>query len=779
MARHDHLRLVRLPELLERRRRPGVGRAPTHEPSGHSQRLRTELDAAVVEQQRRRKPEFVDPSLILRVRMNGMTLEEEWERLGLTVLASDEDKTLILFSSTDEMQGFRDRLSAYARGVPPGQVAPSYAGFIDRVEEIVSVEPRDRLGIRLREEGFVSPDDFAPERSFLLDVELWDLGRRELRTRKLDQIADYIDARGGEVLDRYVGPSITMLRARLSGTVVRTLLDLDVIATIDLPPEPDVETSDALNLALADLPELAPVSDNAPVIGIIDSGLNAHPLLEDVLVGAIGIPAALGGADDFGHGTRVGGIALFGDLRAQLANGVLERAGRIASAKVVNDRGAFDERRLVPSQMREALTTLNQRFGCRLFVISLGDPKHIFDGGKVGPWAATLDELARELDAVIVVSAGNRAPRGGNRLEQAVTEYPGYLMERANRLCEPAGAMNVLTVGSLAHGEGLGPEFEADVHVQPITRTLEPSPFTRVGPGLGGAWKPDLVDVGGTLVFDPIVARLRRGEELPTAGVVTLHHNFLDRLFTAGSGTSYAAPLVANKAAQIFARFPNASANLVRALLVGAAAVPSEAQARLEALGPDVVRSICGHGQVDAIQATYSDDHRVVLYAEDELALDHFAVYQLPIPELFQGGGRRTIRVSLAFDPPVRHTRVDYAGIGMSFRLVRGCAPDLIFEHFRRRTQAEGHRPDIDGRYQCKLEPGSNVRERGTLQSASITFTRGTELYGDNYYLVVRCESGWAASFETRQRFAVVVELNHQPEVRLYSRLQARARLQS
>ncbi len=444
----------------------------------------------------------------------------------------------------------------------------------------------------------------------------------------------------------------------------------------------------------------------------------------------------------------------------------------------MNERGQFDARPLVPSQLCDALTARTQRFRCRLFVVALGDPKRPYDGGKVGPWAATLDELARELDSIIIVSAGNRAPRSGNRLEQAITEYPDYLLEPANRLCEPAGAMNVLTVGALAHGEGIGPDLAEHVHIRPITRAFEPAPFTRIGPGIGGSIKPDLVDIGGTMVFDPAVARLRLGEDLPTAGVLTLHHRFLDRLFTAGSGTSYAAPRVAHKAAQILARFPGASANLVRALLAGAARIPDEAQLRLQTLGDDAVRSICGHGAVDSERAAYSDDHRVVLYAEDELALDHFAVYQLPIPEPFQSGGRRSIRVTLAFDPPVRHTRADYAGIGMNFRLLRGCDPDLIFEHFRRRTQEEGRQPDIDSRFDCDLKPGPRERERGTLQTASVTFTRGTEAYGDNYYLVVRCDGGWAGTFETQQRFAVVVELTHQAEVQLYERLRARVRVQ-
>src|SRR5262249_55612201 len=124
-----------------------------------------------------------------------------------------------------------------------------------------------------------------------------------------------------------------------------------------------------------------------------------------------------------------------------------------------------------------------------------------------------------------------------------------------------------------------------------------------------------------------------------------------------------------------------------------------------------------------------------------------------------------------------RHTRADYTGVGMSFRLIRGCDPMLIFDHFRRRTQQEGRRPDIDNRYNCNLEPGPRERERGTLQTASISFSRNTEVYGDNYYLVVRCEGRWASSFETSQRFAVVVEMSHEAEVQLYARLRARIQL--
>ncbi|HEX7936264.1 MAG TPA: S8 family peptidase [Paraburkholderia sp.] len=778
MPHYEHLRLVRLPEQFERRKHGGGGPPPQRDPRTHSARLSVELDNTIAAQRARRRPEFVDPALILRVRMAGALQEGAWEGLGLTVLSSDADRSLVLFADTDDLRDFRQRLNVYAQGVPAGQINPAYAAFVANIESIGGVEPRDRIGVKLREDGFAVEADFVDGQRYTLDLELWDFGWRDLRERKLDEIGGYIAARGGEVLDRYIGPSISMLRMVVEGPVVRALLGIDVVANIDLPPQPDIGTAEALALDLAGIPELNRLDADAPLIGVIDSGINDHPLIEDILVGAIGVPETLGTADVWGHGTRVGGIAVFGDIKGQLAAGTLNRGARLCSAKVVNDQGGFDNRRLVPSQMREAITTLHRRFGCRIFVIALGDKRLHYDGGKVGAWAATLDELVRELDLVIVVSAGNRHPRGGNRVEQAVTDYPDYLVEAANRVLEPAGAMNVVTVGALSHGTGIAPELADDVRVRPITGSLEPSPFTRVGPGIAGSVKPDLVDFGGTMVFDAVTASLRNGDDLPSAGVVSLHHLPVEQLFTARSGTSYAAPTVAFKASQILSLLPNASANLVRALLVGAARVPTEASDRLGLLGADAIDQVCGHGLVDLERAAYSDDARVVLYAEDELAIDHFAVYEVPIPADFQQTpGRRTVKVSLAFDPPVRHTRTDYTGIGMSFRLIRGCDAEEVFEHYRRRNVAvEGAVPEMAARYACKLEPGPQTREKATLQCASVTFQRDVSVYGDRYYLVVRCEGGWAQELVQSQRFAVVVEISHEQEIRLYQQIRVRVR---
>ncbi len=779
MARYDHLRLIRLPTELPRRKRPGFGAPVPRAPGEHSARLTAELTQAVDQQVARKRPGIVDPSLILRVRMTEGLLEQDWHNAGLELLSSDPDKTLILFSSSGDLAHFRRQLDAFGGDIPVGQRNPPYAGFVSGIESIGAVEPRDRLGMRLREEGFGDLDDIDPDALMLLDLEIWNIGSAQIRGAKLDELTDLIEQQGGNVYDRYNGPAISLLRIEVLGRLLIDLLSVEVIAVIDAPPQPDTFTREALELNLADFPPVE-VLENAPVIGILDSGINAHPLLEGVVVGAIGVPEGLGTADEFGHGTRVAGVAAFGDLRAQLAEGGdLVCAARICSARVVNHRGGFDDHSLITNQMRDALTTLNREFGCRIFSISLADIKSApYAGGKVGPWTATLDELARELDVLILVSAGNRMPRQGERQEESVTGYPDYLLEASNRFLEPSAALNVLTVGSIAHGNGIDQALQdAGVGIRPITGPYEPSPFTRVGPGIGGAIKPDLVDLGGTLVYDPL-AGPRTGYDQPSAGILTLNHRYLEQMLRTASGTSYSTPMAAHKAAQLLGRFPEASANLLRALLVGAATVPDQAKQRLIHLDSEATRHICGNGFIGVERAVYSDDARVVLYAEDALPLDSFAVFEIPIPEPYLNQpGDRTITITLAYDPPVRHTRVDYAGVHMNYRMLRGVTLDEVVEHFRWRSRDEGAAPPIAPAKVCDMVPRPTLREKGSVQTSCVTFRRG-ELthYGDTYYLVVRCESGWA-DFLNEQRYAVVVEIAHNAGVQIYQHVEQRVRV--
>ena len=157
--------------------------------------------------------------------------------------------------------------------------------------------------------------------------------------------------------------------------------------------------------------------------------------------------------------------------------------------------------------------------------------------------------------------------------------------------------------------------------------------------------------------------------------------------------------------------------------------------------------------------------------------MDQFAIFQVPIPVDFQGNGPRWIHVSLAFDPPVKRTRAEYIGTRMNYRLIRGCPVDQVFEHFRAHTGEDTEPPGIKPRYTCKLEPGPKRRDRNTIQTSSVKFTQDTAQYGNDYYLVVRCVGGWASHEAIWQRYAIVVELEHEAQIELYAQLQQRARV--
>ena len=83
----------------------------------------------------------------------------------------------------------------------------------------------------------------------------------------------------------------------------------------------------------------------------------------------------------------------------------------------------------------------------------------------------------------------------------------------------------------------------------------EPAPFTRAGFGVGGAMKPELCDDGGNTFYDGLTESTSRK---PESGVMTMSSRYLDGLFTTDVGTSYAAPLVAHKAALLLRAMPDA-----------------------------------------------------------------------------------------------------------------------------------------------------------------------------------------------------------------------------
>lgn len=778
MAIYDHLPLRRLEGALERRQRPGFGRPVPRDPAAHGAGLTAKLQDVVTKQQQKSPINGIDPALILKIETKAPVGEEVWQALDLILLSDNEDQSVVLFANDKELTEFKRRVAEYQKGTPEGQKNPAYAALVTAIENVAELGPQDRIGAVLRSEGKLAPADFVDAHIEVLDVELWQAAPDDV-FGFLARAQYVLETNGGQLINEYRGSTMTLLRVRAAGPAIRALLNLPEVLVIDRPPEPDMPQFDVSVFTAENLGPANPPAEGSVVIGVIDSGMaSAHPLAAGAVRGAFGEPATLGDADERGHGTSVAGIAMYGDVRQRVEQNQFDARFAVASAKLVGVGGTFPDEALVAKTMEVAIRRLHDEFHCRVINISLNDWKRKA-GDKPTPWAAMLDMLARELDLVIVVSTGNRRGLIGTYGDGVVDAYPACLLDEDARLFEPATAVNAVTVGSLAHSNGIS-EADGDLAgVMPIAEQGEPSPFTRTGPGVQGIIKPDFVDYGGTAVFDGPTQTLAEGSRRSEAGVISLNREFIPRMLRSVSGTSFASPLVAYKAALVRETFQAVSANLVRALLAIAADHPESAEERLEGMSDEELRRVLGNGLIDVEKALNSNDNRVVLIREDTLEVNRFAVFEIPIPEIFQGGGvRRRIRIALAFDPVVRHTRLDYAGLSMSFDLFRGVTAEEVFNACRKWEKAEGDPFRVVGARRCELAPSITLRGKGTLQCGTFTASRGAlHPYGDTYYLAVRCEGGWASAITPEQRFAVAVELAHKGEIQLYQRVQQRIQL--
>jgi hypothetical protein len=218
---------------------------------------------------------------------------------------------------------------------------------------------------------------------------------------------------------------------------------------------------------------------------------------------------------------------------------------------------------------------------------------------------------------------------------------------------------------------------------------------------------------------------------------------------------------------------------MIRALLAVSADIPPEAVQCLGKLGTNAPRLCLGSGVPNLARALDSEERRVILIADkQELATDQFALFRIPLPKEFQTTkGERHIRVSLAFDPPVRHTRLEYLGIRLNYHLLRGVTPDEIFEFFRYRTKDEAKFEELAKTAKCKLVPSRDIRGTSTLQASRMTMKQNVDRYGDEYYLAVFADRRWAGEEITHQRFAVAVELEHEATINIHQQLRARVRV--
>lgn len=430
---------------------------------------------------------------------------------------------------------------------------------------------------------------------------------------------------------------------------------------------------------------------NAPAVCVIDSGIQeAHVLIQpaiDQVASHCFLPNKnTNDVGDFvrpgGHGTRVAGAILYGEVVAK--NGTPQLPFWIQNARVLDENNSMPVEMFPPQAVRAAV----ERFyrsprNTRIFNHSIN--AYSFCRTRyMSAWAAEIDLLCATYDVLFVQSVGN-LPITGTNPQPGVRDhlvagrnYPDYLSEASARVANPGQSLQALTVGSVAYGSLQDGDWRTFA-----PEAGHPSAFSRSGFGIWSVIKPEIVEYGGDDVRTANVPPdVQEGGRISAACPELIRSTAFppgppfDR---DGTGTSFATPKAARIAAQIQRILPNEPALLYRALIVQSARWPTWAEALLAQLrNPDpngnadqraqlldqvaqLVRRI-GYGIPDESRATVNTDHRTTLITSGEklIRARECHIYQVPIPAELRGQADEfdiRLEVTLSYVAQPRRTR--------------------------------------------------------------------------------------------------------------------------
>jgi len=745
----DHLRLPAPRPITSRRAGGGGGASVTRQPGSHGRKLKGEL-AAAASRPRRRADGVEDPAQVFKLRTVGGISESTLSSGELQWLGNTADWTYFVLAE-EGPEEFERMLDSYTAAGKQRKGAP-HLSFFEHIEQILPYGPEDRQGPGVGEQELAEADRLA------VDIVIWPSPDAATARARVAQVRTLLESHNASELAADQRPRYTIVRARAGTDCIRDLLELAVVERVRTPPVPYLEPTTWRFATEDDLPE--PNRVEGVPIGLIDDEVLAHPLLEPSIDSRDALPSSHTWNPPSNHGTLVAGLLVFGDVEAALAGESDWTAiGPVHCIRVLEEDQNVPGDAIFPTDtpvhqvIEEAIRSLHDRHGIRIFNLSIAD-RFGFAGPHLSLWSERMDELARELDAVIVVAAGNHAASNLADGESLLDAYPTFLLDDECRVAEPGAGANVLTVGAVARHDAPqradGRTLPGD---RPIASAGEPAPFTRSGPGAAGGIKPDVVHYGGNWVMNDVDMIETRDHGVSGVSLAVRDGRF----FGLANGTSFAAPRVSRVAAQILNRYPGASANLIRAL-IGSAVRPI---ASPDTLQPKELRRLGGYGLLSDENALESGNSRVALMYEGEIDPDTAVIHSVPVPnEFIEASGSRRIVVALAFDPEVRRTRREYLTANMKFDLVRGLSPDEIESRWKRQPTEVSERLDLPaGRARPDLDPGSNECKDATLQVRSYTRTRVDETDSHGYHVVVQHLTASWFETESPQRYALVVVL--------------------
>lgn len=690
---------------------------------------------------------------------------------GLEFVDQDDGGIIIALASVEALAAFEERLTELGAG----QKIITKDNVLFALKSMAEWNEENRKGSRLKAEGF-------PQRGkAYIDVELWSHDGNGAEIKKMREAFEkWLTTNNIETTDKL--HLLPLYRVHTDQAGLSLLLNHRDVRRVDLVPKYSIEPYD-LFTPLDNLTITPVLDDNAGTLAVLDTGvLSNHPLIAPAFGDAQSFITGVSAEDNNGHGTGVAGIALYGDLKAAIDAKTFSPKVRIVSGKVLDDNAAYD-RKIIVNSVREAVEYFLQNYNCKVFNLSFGDSKYPYSGTRLMPFAISLDQMAREKGVLFIVSSGNYE----HHLQDIQKDYPKYLFGDDAKVIDPATALNVITVGSIAEYEKTAAHSSTQINTNPVANRFYPSPFTRTGMSIKGALKPDFVDFGGNYAYHVASPQTIMQQSL---GQVTTSHDLQNnqKLFRLACGTSYSAPRVSHLAARLWQLMPQAKADTIRAILAAHARHPISDTHKNDLLKvlPDnkdtkQFLELYGHGKIDDEWLFASGEESTTLFAEDSIGNDENHFYELPIPEEYISGKKRLRRytVALSHMPAVRPSRLDYLATRLFFKVKIAGSIDEMANTFSDKKSAE--KADEDSLGDREGDLGPQTRDKSTLQACSFTFLGKPRKIQKNklYLAIVRNDRPWAKLGEDildKEAYSIAIRFqdHESEEADLYNQINAR-----
>jgi len=532
------------------------------------------------------------------------------------------------------------------------------------------------------------------------------------------------------------------------------------------------------------------VGDEANVsVCILDTGVNrTHLLIEPFLApdDCHAVNPAWGTQDQNGHGTKMAGVAVYGDLMEALGSTNEVHVGHLLeSSKILPPHPATTAPKLwgyMTSQgvsRAEIQAPYRQRVVC--MAVTSTDSR---DHGRPSSWSARVDELASGVgDGVkrlLVIAAGNL----GDSREWL--RYPDS--NRTSEVHDPGQSWNALVVGAYTEKVTLQ---DPTLHgYYPVAPHGGLSPFSTTSLAWQRKWpiKPDVTLEGGNAAAGPNNSIIDSDD----LAVLSLCHETAVAQFVPFNMTSAASAQAAWMAARIQAEYPQAWPETVRGLVVHSAewtdAMKAEFLANNSKGAYHNLLRVCGYGVPRLEEALHCASNSLTLVSQAELqpydkkddghlVTRDMHLYNLPWPkevleEMQDTEVQMRITLSYFVEPGPGEVgwqdRYRYPSHGLRFSVK---APTESQDEFVLRVNAqareEGERPETTGPAD-KWTIGSMSRHVGSIHS-DIWCGTAAEL-AESHQIAIYPTIGWwrerayLGNWDNSCRYSLIVSVRTPPD---------------